>query len=33
MKPDKVVKITSTEDDVERPVYLYSVPLIAEKKP
>ena len=25
--PEKVLKVTSAEDDVERPVYLYSVPL------
>jgi len=30
--PDKVVRITSEEDDVERPVYLYTVPLRKEKK-
>lgn len=29
--PDKVIKITSEEDGVERPVYLYSVPLKREK--
>jgi SAM-dependent methyltransferase len=29
--PDKVIKITSEEDDVERPLYLYSVPLKREK--
>jgi len=30
--PDKVVKVTSEEDDVERPIYLYTVPLRMEKK-
>jgi protein-L-isoaspartate O-methyltransferase len=30
--PDKVVKVTSEDDDVERPVYLYTVPLRKEKK-
>ena len=29
--PDKVLKVTSTEDDVERPVYLYTLPLTKEK--
>ena len=32
IKPDKVVKITSSDDDVERPIYLYTVPLTREKK-
>lgn len=27
VKPDKVLKVTSAEDAVERPVYLYSIPL------
>src|SRR5262249_18999561 len=31
VKPDKVVRVTSVEDDVERPVYLYTVPLTREK--
>ena len=31
MKPDRVVKITSTDDDIERPLYLYTVPLVGEK--
>jgi SAM-dependent methyltransferase len=31
VKPDKVVRVTSAEDDVERPVYLYTVPLAREK--
>ena len=30
--PEKVVKLTSEEDDVERPIYLYTVPLRMEKK-
>ncbi|HJZ58987.1 MAG TPA: PQQ-binding-like beta-propeller repeat protein [Gemmataceae bacterium] len=30
MRPDRVVKVTSTDDDVERPVYLYTVPLTRE---
>jgi protein-L-isoaspartate O-methyltransferase len=30
--PDRVVKVTSEEDDVERPIYLYTVPLRKEKK-
>ena len=30
--PEKVVRVTSDEDDVERPVYLYTVPLRKEKK-
>jgi hypothetical protein len=30
--PDQVVKVTSDRDDVERPVYLYTVPLKKEKK-
>jgi protein-L-isoaspartate O-methyltransferase len=29
--PEKVVRVTSDEDDVERPVYLYTVPLKKEK--
>jgi outer membrane protein assembly factor BamB len=29
--PDQVVKVTSAEDEVERPVYLYTVPLRREK--
>ena len=29
--PDKVVQVSSTDDDVERPLYLYSVPLKPEK--
>ncbi len=29
--PDKTIEITSEEDDVERPVYLYSIPLKREK--
>jgi protein-L-isoaspartate O-methyltransferase len=29
--PDKVVRVTSDEDDVERPIYLYTVPLRKEK--
>jgi outer membrane protein assembly factor BamB len=29
--PDQVVRVTSEEDDVERPVYLYTVPLTREK--
>jgi outer membrane protein assembly factor BamB/precorrin-6B methylase 2 len=32
VKPDTVLKITSAEDDVERPVYVYTVPLRVEKK-
>jgi outer membrane protein assembly factor BamB len=32
VKPDAVLKVTSAEDDVERPVYTYTVPLKAEKK-
>jgi len=31
VKPDKVVRVTSDEDDVERPVYLYTIPLSKEK--
>jgi hypothetical protein len=31
VKPDQVLKVTSDEDDVERPVYLYTVPLTKEK--
>jgi SAM-dependent methyltransferase len=31
VKPDKVLKVTSAEDDVERPVYLYTLPLTQEK--
>ena len=31
MKPDRVLKVTSDEDDVERPLYLYTVPLRKEK--
>ena len=31
IKPDKVVKVTSDEDDVERPVYLYTIPMTKEK--
>lgn len=31
VKPDKVLKVTSDEDDVERPVYLYTLPLKKEK--
>lgn len=30
-KPDKVLQVTSSEDDVERPVYLYTLPLTKEK--
>ena len=30
LKPDRAIKFTSTEDDVERPVYLYTVPLKRE---
>jgi outer membrane protein assembly factor BamB/precorrin-6B methylase 2 len=30
IKPAKVIKFTSTEDDVERPIYLYTVPLKRE---
>jgi hypothetical protein len=30
--PDKVVKVTSEDDDIERPVYLYTIPLRKEKK-
>ena len=30
--PDKMVTITSDEDDVERPLYLYTIPLRKEKK-
>ncbi len=29
--PDKVLKVTSAEDDVERTVYLYTLPLMKEK--
>jgi outer membrane protein assembly factor BamB len=29
--PDKVIKVTSEEDDVERPVYLYVIPLKHKK--
>ncbi len=29
--PDKVLKVTSAEDDVERPVYLYTIPLTKGK--
>ena len=32
VKPDKTVMVTSAEDDVERPIYLYSIPLVKEKK-
>jgi hypothetical protein len=31
VRPDRVVKVTSAEDDVERPVYLYTIPLTREK--
>ena len=31
VKPDQVLKVTSAEDDVERPVYLYTLPLTKEK--
>lgn len=31
--PDRVIKITSEDDDVERPVYLYTIPLKREKPP
>lgn len=31
VKPDKVLKATSAEDGVERPVYLYTTPLTKEK--
>ena len=31
VKPDRVVQVTSAEDDVERPVYLYTLPLTNEK--
>ncbi|OWK37441.1 SAM-dependent methyltransferase [Fimbriiglobus ruber] len=30
VKPDQVFKVTSSEDDVERPVYLYTLPLTKE---
>lgn len=29
--PDRVVKVTSTDDDVERPVYLYTLPFTRRK--
>jgi len=31
VRPARVVRVTSSEDDVERPVYLYTVPLTREK--
>jgi protein-L-isoaspartate O-methyltransferase len=31
VKPDKVMKVTSSDDDVERPLYLYTIPLKKEK--
>jgi outer membrane protein assembly factor BamB len=31
VKPDGVIRVTSTEDDVERPVYRYLLPLTKEK--
>ena len=31
VKPDAVIKVASAEDDVERPVYLYKLPLTREK--
>jgi outer membrane protein assembly factor BamB len=31
LKPDRVVRVTSAEDGVERPVYLYTVPFTREK--
>ncbi|QEL18357.1 SAM-dependent methyltransferase [Limnoglobus roseus] len=31
VKPDRVLKVTSSEDDRERPVYLYTLPLTNEK--
>ena len=31
IKPDRVLKVTSADDDVERPVYLYTIPLTREK--
>jgi SAM-dependent methyltransferase len=31
LKPDRVLKVTSAEDDVERPLYLYALPLTKEK--
>jgi outer membrane protein assembly factor BamB len=30
VKPDRVMKVTAAEDDVERPLYLYSVPIAAK---
>jgi SAM-dependent methyltransferase len=32
VRPDRVLKVTSTEDDTERPVYLYTAPLTKEKE-
>jgi hypothetical protein len=31
LKPDRVLRVTSAEDGVERPVYLYTVPFTREK--
>ncbi len=31
VKPEKVLKVTSSEDDVERSVYLYTLPLTKEQ--
>jgi outer membrane protein assembly factor BamB len=31
MKPDRVLRVTSADDGVERPVFLYTVPLTPEK--
>jgi hypothetical protein len=30
--PDKVIKITSENDDIERSIYLYTIPLCRENK-
>jgi hypothetical protein len=31
VKPDRTVKVTSEDDDIERPLYLYIVPIKNEK--
>lgn len=32
VKPDRVLKVTSDQDDVERPLYLYTLPLTKETR-
>lgn len=32
VKADRVLKVTSKEDDIERPIYLYTLPLTKEKQ-